>query len=75
MATTKSELEMSPLPTTDETDGKHEDDPVIESHLARIKQFQSLLAQSFIWLRSIVVCALALGIVFIVIHNMFASYE
>ena len=75
MADTKSEVEMTPLPTTDEIDGKHEDDPVIESQLARIKQFQSFLAQGFIWLRIIVVCGIALGIVFIVIHNIFAPNE
>ncbi len=75
MASNKSELEMTPVETTDEVDGKHEDDPVIESQLARIKHFQSLLAQGFIWLRIIVVCGIALGIVFIVIHNIFAPNE
>ena len=75
MADTKSEVEMTPLPTTDEIGGKHEDDPVIESQLARIKQFQSILTQGFIWLRIIAVCGIALGIVFIVIHNIFAPNE
>ena len=79
MASTKSELELSPLPTKDEADRKPDEenagDDVIQSHLRRIKHFQSVVAQALIWLRIIVVCGLAHGIVFIVIHNMFASNE
>jgi len=79
MASSKSEIELSPLPTKDEVDGKPDEentgDDVIQSHLGRIKHFQSVVAQALIWLRIIVVCGIALGIVFIVIHNMFASNE
>ena len=60
MASSKSELELSPLPTKDEADGKPDDenagDDVIQSQLARIKHFQSIVAQALIWLRIIVVC-------------------
>ena len=79
MASSKSEIELSPLPSEDEVDGKPNEenagDDVIQSQLARIKHFQSILAQALIWLRIISVCGIALGIVFIVIHNMFASNE
>ena len=75
MATTKSEVEMTPVETTDEVDGKPEEDPVMETQLARIKQVQTIITHGFIWLRIIVICAIALGIVFIVIHNIFASNE
>ena len=79
MATTKSEIELSPLPTKDEADGKPEEendgDDVIQTQLARIKHFQSVVAPILIWLRIIVVCGIALGIVFIVIHNIFAANE
>ena len=79
MATTKSEIELSPIRTKDEADGKPDDenagDDATQSHLGRIKHFQSVVAQALIWLRIIVVCGIALGIVFIVIHNMFASNE
>ena len=79
MASSKSEIELSPLPTKDEVDGKPDEentgDDVIQSQLARIKHCQSLIAQALIWLRIIVVCGIALGIVFIVIHNICASNE
>jgi len=79
MASSKSEIELSPLPTKDEADGKPDEentgDDVIQSQFARIKHCQSIIAQALIWLRIIVVCGIALGIVFIVIHNMFASNE
>ncbi len=79
MATTKSELELSPLPTKDEADGKRDEenagDDVIQSQLGRIKHFQSIVAQALIWLRIIAICGIALGIVLIVIHNMFNSNE
>ena len=71
MASTKSELEMTPVETTDEADGKPEED----TQLARFKQVQNIITHGFIWLRIIVICAIALGIVFIVIHNIFASNE
>ena len=79
MASTKSEIELSPLPTKDEVDGKPDEenavDDVLQSQLARIKHFQSIVAQALIWLRIIAVCGIGLGIVFIVIHNMFTSNE
>ena len=79
MPTIKSEIELSPVPSKDEADGKPDDenagDDVIQTQLARIKHFQSVVAQALIWLRIIAVCGIALGIVFIVIHNMFASNE
>ena len=78
MASSKSEIELSPVPTK-RGDGKPDEenagDDVIQSHLGRIKHFQSVVAQALIWLRIIVVCGIALVIVFIVIHNMFASNE
>ena len=79
MASSKSEVELSPVPTTDEADGKPDEenagDDVIQSQLARIKHFQSIVAQGLIWLRIIAICGIGLGIVFIVIHNMFTSNE
>ncbi len=48
MASSKSEIELSPLPTKDEVDGKLDEentgDDVIQSHLGRIKHFQSVVA-------------------------------
>ena len=75
MATTKSEVEMTPVETTDEADGKPEEDTVMDTQLARFKQVQNIITHGFIWLRIIVICAIALGIVFIVIHNIFAFNE
>ena len=79
MASSKSEIELSPLPTKDEADGKPEEenavDDVIQSQLARIKHFQSIVAHGLIWLRIIAICGIGLGIVFIVIHNMLTSNE
>ena len=79
MATTKSEIELSPVPTKDEADGKPDEekagDDVIQSQLGRIKHCQSIIAQTLIWLRIIVICGIALGIVFIVIPNMFTSND
>ncbi len=79
MASTKSEIELSPVPTKDEVNGKPDEenagDDVIQSQLARIKHFQRIVAPALIWLRIIAVCGIALGIVFIVIHNMFAFNE
>ena len=77
MASSKSELELSPLPTKDEADGKPDEenagDDIIQSQLARIKHFQSIVAQGLIWLSIIAICGIGLSIVFIVIHNMFTS--
>ena len=73
------EIKLSSLPTKDEADGKPDEenagDDVIQSQLARIKRCQSIIAQALIWLRIIVICGIALGIVFIVIHNMFTSND
>ena len=50
MASSKSEIELSPVPTKDEVDGKPDEenavDDVIQSQLARIKHFQSIVAQA-----------------------------
>ncbi len=79
MVTTNSEIELSPLPTKDDADGKPDEenagDDVIQTQLARIKHCKRIIAQALIWLRIIVVCGIAIGIGFIVIHNMFASNE
>ena len=79
MASTKSEIELSPLPTKDEVDGKPDEenavDDVIQTQIARFKYFQSIITHGLICLRIIAICGIGLGIVFIVIHNMFASNE
>ena len=79
MASSKSELELSPVPTKDEVDGKPDEentvDDVIQSQLARFKHFQSIITHGLICLRIIAICRIALGIVFIVIHYMFDSNE
>ena len=79
MASSKSELELSPLPTKDEADGKPEEenavDDVIHTQLERFKHFQSIIIHGLIWLRIIAICGIALGIVFKVIHNIFASKD
>ena len=72
MASSKSALELSPLPKKDEADGKPDEenavDDVIQTQLARFKHS----THGLIWLRIIAICGIALGIVFIVIHNNFA---
>ena len=79
MASSKAELELSPLPTKDEADGKPVEenavDDVIQTQLERFKHFQSIITRGLIWLRIIAICAIGLGIVFIVIHNMFTSND
>ena len=79
MGTTKSEIELSPVPTKDDVDGKPDEenagDDVIQSQLARIKHFQNIISHGLIWLRIIVICGIALAIVFIVIHNIFAPKD
>ena len=79
MATTKSEIDLSPAPNKDEADGKADEenagDDVMQTQLARFKHFQNIISHGLIWLRIIAICGIALGIVIIVIHNMFASKE
>ena len=79
MASTKSEIELSPLPSKDEVDGKPDEenavDDVIQTQIARFKYFQSIITHGLIWLRIIAICGIALGIVFIVIHNIFAPKD
>ena len=79
MASPTSELEMTPVPTKDETDGKPEEEPtienVIETQVARFKFYQNTIAQFLIWLRIIVFCAVGIGIAFIAIHNVFAPKD
>ena len=79
MASTKSEIELSTVPNQDEADGKPDEenavDDVIQSQLERFKHFQSIITRGLIWLRIIAICGIALGIVFIVIHNIFAPKD
>ena len=79
MASTKSEVELSPVPTKDEVDGKPDEenavDEVMQTQLARFKHFQYIISHGLIWLRISAICGIALGIVIIVIHNMFPSNE
>ncbi len=79
MPAPKSEIEMYPLPRKNEADGKPDEengfDDVMQAQLARFKHFQSIIWHGLIWLRIIAICGIGLGIVFIVIHNMFTSNE
>ncbi len=79
MASRSSELEMTPVPTQDETDGKPEEEPtienVIETQVARFKFYLNTIAQFLIWLRIIVFCAVGIGIAFIAIHNLLAPND
>ena len=74
-----SELEMTSVPTQDDTDGKPEEEPnienVIQSQVARFKFYQDTIAQFLVWLRIIVFCAIGIGIAFIAIHNVFAPKD
>ena len=62
MASPASEVEMTPVPTKDETDGKPEEQPtietIIETQVARFKLYQNIIAQFLNWLRLIVFCAI-----------------
>ena len=79
MAGRTSDLEMTPVPTKDETDGKPEEEAtiekVIETQVARFKFYQNTIAQFLVWLRIILFCAIGIGIAFIVIHNVFAPKD
>ncbi len=79
MATTKSELKLSPLPTNDEADGKPDEenagDDVMQTQLARFKHFQNIISHGLIWLRIIAICVIVFGIVFIAIHNVLAPKD
>ena len=79
MASSKSELELSPVPSKDEADGKPDEengvDDVMQTQLARFKHFQNIISRGLIWLRIIAICVIVFGIVFIAVHNMFTSNE
>ena len=79
MATTKSEIELSPVPTKDEADGKPDEenagDDVMQTQLARFKHFQNIISHGLIWLRIIAICVIVFGIVFIAIHNVLAPKD
>ena len=76
MASTKSEIELSPIPTKDEVDGKPEAEPTIENVIeTRFKQFQNSITKLLVWLRILLFCVICFGIVFIAIHNVFAPKD
>ena len=79
MATTKSELKMSPVPTQDEADGQAEEEPTIENaiqtQVARFKYYQNAITHFLVWLRIIAFCVLVLAVIFNVIHNIFAPKD
>ena len=79
------DLEMQRLPTKEQVDGKakepeeEEEEEVSEgavrSHLKRFQDFQASMKHIMEWLRIVIVCGVAIGIVCIVIYNFFASAE
>ena len=83
MASSTSELELSPLPTKDEADGKPdevdgkpEEESTIENVIeTRFKQFQNSITKFLVWLRILLFCVICFGIVFIAIHNVFAPKD
>ncbi len=80
MASNNSELEMTPVPTVDEADGKAEEEEptvenVIQTQVARFKQYQNSITQLLVWLRILLFCVIVIGIVFIAIHNVFAPKD
>ena len=80
MASNNSELEMTPVPKKDEVDGKAEEEEptvenVIQTQVARFKQYQNSITQFLIWLRILLFCVIVIGIVFIAIHNVFAPKD
>ena len=85
MSEKEIDLEMQRLPTKDQIDAKAKEPPeededtpsesVVRSHLKRFQDFQATMKHIMEWLRIIIVCGVAIGIVCIVVYNFFASAE
>ena len=88
MSTKDIDLEMQRLPTKEQVDGKpkeHEEEEeeeeeevsegAVRTHLKRFQDIQATMKHIMEWLRIVIVCGVALGIVCIVIYNFFASAE
>ena len=83
MASSKSEIELSPLPTKDEADGKPdevdgkpEEESTIENVIeTRFKQFQNSITKFLVWLRILLFLVICFGIAFIAIHKVFAPKD
>ena len=80
------DLEMQRLPTKEQVDGKpkepeeeeeeaEDSEGTVRSHLKRFQDFQASMKHIMEWLRIVIVCGVAIGIVCIVIYNFFASAE
>ena len=80
------DLEMQRLPTKESVDGKAKEpeeeeeeeevsETAVRSHLKRFRDMEATMKHIMEWLRIVIVCGVALGIVCILIYNFFASAE